>query len=114
MKKYLLIAFTLFLIACQKSSLSLVKDDWSGHYAADTVKASSIEEAETMAYDCPTDRKWEADTILSYNHGEPEAMAQTWQEISSGDMHWIDNYVIEVSPGYWQRLCFIFDAKKTT
>lgn len=102
-----------FLTSCQKSSLSLVKDTWEGSYVIDTVAAKSKAEAKTLRYDCPGERKWKADTILSYNHGEPEAVAQTWQEITPNDMHWIDDYVVEVSPGYWQRLCFIFGDKKT-
>lgn len=108
----IVLAALFFLTSCSKSTLSLVKDTWVGHYTRDTVQAVSKAEAERIAYDCDGDLKWDADTVLSYNHGEPEAVATTWQEISPMQMQWIDKDVVEVSPGYWQRLCFIYGYKK--
>ena len=100
----------LILISCSKSSLSLVKDTWSGYYAIDTVQAVSKDVAKTIMYDCPGDRKWSADTVLYYNHGEPQATPTTWQEIHPGMMQYVN--LTEVAPGYWQRVYFIYTSKQ--
>lgn len=100
------------LISCSKANLSLVKDTWSGYYVVDTVKASSKDSAKILLFDCPGDRKWNADTVLPYNHGEPQAVATTWQEITPGKMQFIDKYLVEIAPGRWQRVYFIYKAKK--
>lgn len=111
MRNIMLIAsFSLSLIACQKSSLSLAKNSWHGHYGKDVVKASSKDSAKMQEYDCPTATKWAADTTLYYNHGEPAAVATTWQEAQPHLMQFIGD-PIEITPGVWQRLYFIYEYK---
>lgn len=99
-----------FLTSCQKSSLSLAKDTWDGSYVKDSVRAATVDSAKKLAFDCPGDRKWKADTILSYNHGEPQAVPTTWQEIHPGLMVYVK--VREIEAGLFERLYFIYDHKK--
>lgn len=69
-------------------------------------------EAKSLSVDCAPIKTWDSTKIESYNHGEPEIVQQTWQEISVGDVAWIDNGFIDLGDGRWQREYFTYKNKR--
>lgn len=113
MKRLLLVAIPLLMVSCQKSTEGvLVKDEWEGIYTIDIVVAKDEATAKTLATNCAPIKTWDSTKIESYNNGEPEAVARTWQEISVGDVAWIDKGFIDLGDGRWQREYFTYKNKR--
>lgn len=63
--KFAILFILIVLVSCSKSNM-LVKHTWKIKYYRDT---TAIQNSPVQ---CPGDRTWISDTVVSYNAGEPE------------------------------------------